>query len=128
MSSALRDAVAITAGSVLTHQLYRRWPTIELQQWVFYVCMPALCGLFAWLLLQRAPTERGARQLWQFGCWVALIEAAQVVVCGLMEFGNAVQCDLCVQALGQDGYTALVSAAMAAAMTWGRSWWRARNG
>lgn len=124
----MRAAVAITAGSVLTHQVYRRWPDIELQQWVFYLCMPSLCGLFAWLLLQRAPDAGPAGMLWSFGCWVALVESAQVVGCGLLEFGNGAQTDLCIQALGQDGYTALACAVVAAVITAAWQQWRHRHG
>lgn len=110
---------------MLTHQLYRRWPVVELQQWVFYVCGGVFGCICAWLLLQRAPAEAAAAMVWRFGCWVALIEAAQVAGCGLLEFGNAVRCDLCIQALGNDGYAALASAALATALTWA---WERRHG
>lgn len=122
MKAGMTQAAALAGGAVLTHQLYRRWPAIELQQWVFYVCGGAFACLTAALLLQHAPAEPRAAMVWRFGCWVALLEAAQVFGCGLLEFGNAVRCDLCLQAIGRDGYTALASAALAAVLTsvWGR--------
>ena len=123
----MKGAVARAAGALLTHQIYRRWPVVAHQQWVFYVCGAAFGVLQAWLLLQRAPVESGApaAALWRFGCWLAIVECAQVALCGLAEFGNAVRCDLCIEAIGRDGYTALASAGAAAGLAWA---WERRHG
>lgn len=123
----MKGAVALASGALLTHQLYRRWPDVVVQQWVFYVCTAGFAVLQASLLLQQPPVKHGPRAvaLWRFGCWLAIVESAQVLMCGLAEFGNAAECDLCIQALGQDGYTALVSGALALLLTWA---WEKRRG
>lgn len=120
----MRPALALCGAVVVTHQLYRRWPDIALQQWVFYVCSNALAVLTFALLLQRAPSG-AAGMLWSFACWLGIIEAGQCAGCGVLEFGNAAETDLCIQALGQDGYTAIACGVIAAVLTYA---WRRRHG
>lgn len=123
------SAAALMAAVLLTHQLYRRWPDTAHQQWVFYVCVHAL-AIVAFARLQAVERARPVR--WQSAvgagaCWVAIFESAQCVFCGLLHFGQAATCDLCIEALSQDGYTALSAGAVSALLV-ALAWRRARHG
>lgn len=93
---------------------------VEDRPWMYYVAQGALILTLALMVWPLMRTRAG-----RLAATVCVIESAQQAVCGAARWGlSSGGEDLCRQWLGPDYYRAILSLALAAAVTWGMRWQR----
>lgn len=121
------SAVLLAAVVWSAHYGYYRFPALEDRPWAQYVGTHLALAVALLLLVPQASRSRRAAlaSLGVGACYLGAIESAQCVACGLLQWGQPVEQDLCLQAWGVTPYAicaALLGATMAV------RWWRARHG
>lgn len=86
--------------------------------WMYYVSTGVATLTLAALAWPRMRSHAG-----RLACAVCVLESAQQAICGAAQWGTLTTGqDLCKAWLGPDPYAAIVSLALAAAITWGVQW------
>lgn len=108
---------ALLAAVVVAFYGYYLLPEHE-RAWMYYVSTGVATFTLAALAWPRMRTKAG-----RLACAVCVLESAQQATCGAAQWGALTTGqDLCKAWLGPDPYAAIVSLALAAAMTWGVKW------
>lgn len=116
----------VLAAVLATHYGYSQWPTLGEQQWHYYVATHATLALVLLLLLPQAQRSRLAH-VGVFACWLGAVESVQASGCAVIEWGQLVESELCVQAFGPEFFYALASTSLAAAAMLAVQRWRGRR-